>query len=164
MKDITRQAVADAAQVLFCEFGYFECVLKDGDQQGLINAAIAERDVASEQKRASQLRQAMEAPVGVLSLIAAKVDDVLIVGPGGFVQRACIQRPALREACADHALKTWLRDGFGEWFFRAAGPGEIMRLKEPMVSVPRAALERLKTLDRTNYEFEAVWKEIAEYL
>lgn len=170
MKDIIRQAVADAAQALFCEFGYFESALKDAGQQGLMSAAMVEREVASEQKRAEQLRQAdmpphaaMVAPqtfiacaAPSLSAIAAKVSDAQVVGPGGFVPRACIQRPALRVACADAALE--LHNGRNEWFFRAAPASEIIAAAQAdkMVSVPVALVDAAKAVVDSGGHIEAV--------
>lgn len=102
MKDIIRQAVADAAEYLHLEQGYFALTLEIADPIGILGAAAAETSVAAERKRFEQLADFVANPVkgaetaavadqlrdeDLWSLRRQVIDSVLIAGPEGEIAR-----------------------------------------------------------------------------
>lgn len=155
MKDIVRQAVADAAEWMYCERGVNQANLINADELSIVETAGEIRLREQADKRKEQLADFVAKP---------RIDNVLITGPGGFVahgagvvgrtvmidprpmvtvrddkgefsqqtatdwQKQCIDRGKRRTEVADHALAIWLRYGCGAWLLRNAGPDEILKL------------------------------------
>lgn len=163
MKDIIRQAVADAAQYLHLTQGISPAVLWATRPEGILKACQAAREVCEREDRARQLAASS---VPVLPQIAMSVDQVVVKGPGGFMTRCVVAEQIkgawpynkMRAQVADAAWWLWTnRDAAtSQWLEQcsasnivnaqamAYGHDEKMAVINSSVSVPRSKLETLK--------------------
>lgn len=185
MKDIIRQAVADAAQYLYVEAGLGRASIIAADGHELAATAKRLRLAGASEARDAMLLEWERAKSRGVMQILPRIDNVVIRGPEGFMGRHVMADTAIgvaqrreslasvtrkREECAGAAW--WLFDTFPEWamqvlLFESAGAiarEAAYRGYKPSVTIPRWLLEEAELCLRQTGENVSLAADLRKYL